>query len=125
MAHALGNGLGDFNAAAGFNTASRPVWLLARRPDGALRGGIKAEVKLGWFYVDWLWVEEAERRQGLGAQLLTVAEEEARRRNCAGIHLHTWSFQAPDFYRRQGFQEAGRLEGFPPGGAQYWFVKHF
>ena len=35
----------------------------------------------------------------------------------------THSFQAPDFYKKQGYQEFGRLADFPPGHSLIWFSK--
>jgi len=37
--------------------------------------------------------------------------------------LATHTFQAPGFYRKQGFVEVGRIPDYPRGHAQVWFVK--
>ncbi|WP_157728817.1 GNAT family N-acetyltransferase [Actinopolymorpha singaporensis] len=49
--------------------------------------------------------------------LLQAITEEARTRSCTQIVLHTHTFQAPDFYLRHGFEEAGRADGYPAGHA--------
>jgi hypothetical protein len=51
------------------------------------------------------------------------AEEIARARGCVGVYLGTISFQAPDFYRRHGYTESGRIDGYPPGHTRHWFMK--
>ena len=121
----VGRGLGAHNRAAYGRLRGAERWILAREADRSIRGGAKCDVAWGWVYVDWLWVEEAWRGQGLGVRLLAAAEALAREHDCIGVHLHTWSFQAPGFYRKQGFSEAGRVEDMPPGAVRHWFAKRF
>jgi len=122
--HVIGRGLGAFNRAShGPLGRQRARWILARDAAGSVRGGAKCALAWAWLYVDWLWVEEALRRQGLGGRLLAAAEDLARESRCLGVHLHTWTFQAPDFYPRHGYVEAGRVEDMPPGATRHWFTK--
>jgi GNAT superfamily N-acetyltransferase len=123
--HAVGKGLGDYNRAAFGRLRGSERWLLARDADGVVQAGAKCEIAWGWLYVDWLWVAEPLRRQGLGGQLLAAAEALARERECRGVHLNTWSFQAPEFYRKHGFVEVGGVDDMPPGAVRYWFAKRF
>ncbi|TML44378.1 MAG: GNAT family N-acetyltransferase [Actinobacteria bacterium] len=55
-------------------------------------------------------VDEAARRQGVGEQLMVLAEREARRRGCVLLFLTTAERRtdAHAFYRRLGFEETGR-----------------
>ena len=123
---AIGGGLAAHNRAAhGPRLPRRQRWILARDPGGALFGGARCRLAQGWLYLDWLWVEEARRRQGTGQALLAAAEALARESGCRGVHLHTWSFQAPGFYRRHGYAQAGRIEDMPPGATRHWFAKRF
>jgi len=54
---------------------------------------------------------------------LRQAEQIARNRGCVGVYLDTFSFQAPGFYRKQGYKKIGQLAGLPPGSARIWFSK--
>ena len=64
-------------------------------------------------FVQTLWVREDLRGRGLGARLLATAEAEAARRGCREVHLDTHNWQAPDFYRQQGYEVIGELPGWP------------
>jgi GNAT superfamily N-acetyltransferase len=55
-------------------------------------------------------VDDRYRRRGIGARLMEVAEDEARRRGCVVLFLTTAERRkdAHAFYRRLGFEETGR-----------------
>jgi GNAT superfamily N-acetyltransferase len=61
------------------------------------------------------WIEESQRQRGLGTKLLRAAEQEARRRGCTQIVLMTFSFQAPAFYERNGFEVVVAIDEHPRG----------
>lgn len=70
-----------------------------------------------------VWVHPESRRQGLGRRLIEAAVAEAERRGCRQLVLSTHSFQAPEFYRKLGFEEVGRLADYPRGHAQVFMRK--
>ena len=61
------------------------------------------------------WVDEPQRHRGLGTKLFRAAELEARRRGCTQIVLMTFSFQAPAFYERHGFEVVATIDDHPRG----------
>ena len=61
------------------------------------------------------WVEESQRHCGLGTKLLQATEQEARRRGCTQIILMTFSFQAPGFYGKHGFEVLATIDDHPRG----------
>jgi ribosomal protein S18 acetylase RimI-like enzyme len=93
----------------------RPLAVFLRDEDGQLHGGLVGSTLWGWLHIELLWVEEALRGQGWGGRLLTAAEGEAVTRGCRNAFLTTMSFQAPEFYRRHGYEVIARMDGFPPG----------
>lgn len=66
-----------------------------------------------------LWVEPAQRREGIGARLLEAFEAEAARRGCTLVYLETFDFQAPAFYRARGYQVDVETHGFTGGAVKY------
>lgn len=70
-----------------------------------------------------LWVHPSLRGRGQGRALLEAAEREARERGCKVVLLASYSFQAPAFYQRCGYELAWRLDDFPPGHQYCYLVK--
>lgn len=64
------NGLDEYNIARGGPYNHEELWVLARDEDGALLGGLKANIGYSWMFVDLLWVNPNHRKGGLGSQLL-------------------------------------------------------
>jgi GNAT superfamily N-acetyltransferase len=96
--------------------------IYARDDAGAVIGGIFFDLIWEWLHIEWLWVEEAHRGEGLGGELLARAEALALERGITRAHLETTSFQAPDFYRRHGYVVFGEIEK-PPGHRWFYMKK--
>ena len=88
-----------------------------------VRGGVIGEVWAGWLFVKLLWLDDAVRGENLGRNAMTVLEDEARRRGAHHAYVDTFSFQAPGFYEKLGYQEFGSLDGWPGGHSRHWMTK--
>jgi len=62
----ISDGLDSFNLQASGHSTYSPVVLLARDPEGGVRGGLLGHVWGGWLHVRYFWVAEAWRGQGFG-----------------------------------------------------------
>ena len=112
-----------YNAQQAGVTTPEPVALLLRDESGEILGGLHGRVFYQWLYIDLLSVPEQARGQGIGSTLMQMAEDLAREKACIGVWLDTFDFQAPDFYRKHGYQEFGRLDDYPPGHQRLFFQK--
>ena len=82
----------------------------------------------GWTWarvceITQLWVDEKVRKTGIGKMLLEAAETEAKNRGCITVLVKSYSFQAPHFYERFGYDVEHILYGFPKGYRYYTLTK--
>ncbi|MBS4174662.1 GNAT family N-acetyltransferase [Bacillus sp. FJAT-49736] len=91
--------------------------------EGNILGGITGNTKLHCLFIQFLWVDERLRGQGMGAKLLKKVEELAVEKGCRMIRVDTFSFQAPEFYQKQGYEVYGTVEDFPEGCTHYMLLK--
>jgi GNAT superfamily N-acetyltransferase len=122
-ADVVGNALDAFNVSQTKDERYQPVRLFVRDDAGAILGGLLAHVYLDWMFVQILWLDERLRGGGTGTQLMRRAEEAARELGCTGVWLDTFSFQAPGFYQKLGYEEFGRLDEYPRGFSRHFFRK--
>jgi GNAT superfamily N-acetyltransferase len=114
-----------FNEAKGGPSLYRTVAVLLRDKDtGETVGGLWGKIAYSWFFAELLFVPEQLRGGGTGSRLLAQAEEIARANGCVGIWLDTFSFQAPGFYLKRGYEVFGTLEDHPAGSNRLFFRKH-
>jgi ribosomal protein S18 acetylase RimI-like enzyme len=66
----------------------------------------------GWCYITDLFVEKEYRRQGLGVQLLQALEKILRQHGIDKIYTWTAGYEAPDFYKKQGYTIFAELENW-------------
>ncbi|WP_174614822.1 GNAT family N-acetyltransferase [Virgibacillus ihumii] len=91
--------------------------------DGHVIGGITGTMYWQHVHIDFLWVEETLRLEGYGRMLLERLEKYAISSGCRLIFLDSFSFQAPEFYMKNGFETFGILEDHPKGFNQYFLQK--
>lgn len=98
--------------------------LLLRDPETErVIGGLWGLSYYRWLFVELLFIPESLRGQGMGTRLIRQAENVALERECIGIWLDTFSFQAPGFYEKLGFRRLGAIEDYPPGNSRFFYSK--
>lgn len=123
LAALLDRELTAFNNAAVGVHEERSLSVRVTGPDGAVIAGLT-----GWTWgtsagISMVWVHADHRRDGWGGRLLAAAEDEARVRGCDRISVSSFTFQAPEFYRRHGYVATGRTEGYPGDVSDVHFWK--
>jgi len=100
-----------------------PLNVYLRDAGGQLQGGLLGRTGASALFIETLWMAEPFRRRGYGRQVVLTAEREAARRGCHFAHVDTFSFHAPSFYRRLGYEVFGVLDGYKSGHIRYFFKK--
>lgn len=101
----------------------KTVGVFARDGGGRLAGGARGTVAGRVFLVRELWVDESGRGRGTGRRIMQACEADALRRGCSRIAVDTMSYQAPDFYRKLGYEVKAVVPDFYEGHDRIFFEK--
>ena len=89
----------------------KPEWFLVAEADGLIVGAVMAgyEGHRGW--INYLAVDPARQRNGLGRKLMDAAEQRLRAAGCPKINLQVRpeNHAAIAFYERIGFSVEGAI----------------
>jgi len=121
---AIGGGISRYNKQQAGDDHPQRLCFVLQAPDQTIVGGVIGVIYWDWLSIELMLIKEELRGQGYGHRLLTLIEDEARQRGAKHAHLDTFSFQAPDFYKRCGYAVFGELPDFPQGHKRYYLVKH-
>ncbi|HEY4459259.1 MAG TPA: GNAT family N-acetyltransferase [Pseudonocardiaceae bacterium] len=120
----LEKGLDEFNEQAAGMLDRRALAVFVTDPaTGRVVGGLSGRTSFGLWFVDYFYLPSSMRGSGVGSELLRQAENEALRRGCRAGFLYTINFQAPEFYRRNGWRSFGQIPGEPDGISRIYFTK--
>ncbi|NPV06385.1 MAG: GNAT family N-acetyltransferase [Anaerolineae bacterium] len=116
-------GLADYNAAILGPKEHHRLTLAVRDETGQVLGGLVAALSWDWLHITMLWLHEGARGHGVGTTLLRLAEEKAVEVGITRAHVETTSFQALDFYLKNGYAIFARLPDKPIGHTWYYLRK--
>ncbi|WP_224703817.1 GNAT family N-acetyltransferase [Devosia aquimaris] len=119
----IGSQLARFNEADVGPAERRPLAVVVTDGAGTLVAGISGYTAWGWLYVQWLWVDEAQRGRRLAGRMLAAAEAEARARGCHHAYIDTFNPKALTAYQRAGYVVFGELPDFPLGRTRSFLSK--
>ncbi|MCX2455854.1 GNAT family N-acetyltransferase [Lacticaseibacillus nasuensis] len=111
-------------AAAGYPAEPGETLVFVARDGDAIVGALVAKRSYRNVYVDMLAVDATARHEHIGSRLLAAVEAAAKARHAINVTLTTKSFQAKDFYLKNGYTIFGELADTPFAGVtKYYFVK--
>ena len=122
-AQKIGELIRSYNRSKREAAECEPLNLYVEDEHGQLLAGLVAETFGNWLEIEYLFVKEGLRGQGIGSQLLQQAESEAKKRNCRFAFVNTYQFQAPAFYQKHGYQEVFTLKDYPYTGQRHYYQK--
>lgn len=119
----IGDLIRSYNRSNREAAESEPLNLYIEDENGQLMAGLVAETFGNWLEIEYLFVKENLRGQGIGSQLLQQAESESKKRNCRYAFVNTYQFQAPAFYQKYGYKEVFTLKDYPYTGQRHYYQK--
>ena len=111
------------NIAATGLTEYASVTLVLKDARDEVRGGLLGAIWGRCLHIQILVVAESLRGRGHGRRLLETAEKLAVERGCLNAFLETFSFQAPLFYQKLGYEVFGEADDWPVGHTHYFLKK--
>ena len=118
------NKLIEFNSKYASSGRYEELKLVLKNDEEEIVAGLNGAVRWNWLDVDILWVSDNYRGQGLGRRLLEEAELFARAKECTFIKLNTFSFQAPEIYKKFGYEVIAIIDNAPIGYKHYFYKKN-
>lgn len=119
----LANLIRAYNRSNREPSKSEPLNIYLEDELGNLVAGMVAETFGNWLEIEYLYVSDDLRGQGIGSKILGMAENESRNRGCKYSFVDTFNFQAPKFYKKHGYKEVFALKKYPYTGERYYYTK--
>jgi predicted N-acetyltransferase YhbS len=105
--HAAGHGdLRGHRLEVSFVAMDGDAWVGVASGWVPVQGGIHGD----WFYLAELFVEAQYRGRGIGAELLRRMEQRVSALEIRNVWIWTAGYEAPDFYRRQGYSVYAEMQ---------------
>ncbi len=119
-------GLKEYETSHGINVDYKPFALELLIQDNETIGVLEAFSSYSSIHINDLWVDAANRGKGYGKLLIAELERLYKNKGFDNINTVTCAFQAPDFYRKCGFEEEFvRINKTNPKLNMTFFVKFF
>jgi len=116
-------GLDKYNELYTGEVNSETVSCFVKDQNDIVYGGILGEINWDWMYIRGLWIDESIRNENWGSKLLQNLEQYSASKDVYGVRLETTTFQALDFYIKNGYSVFAELPNMPRGHTSYFLKK--
>lgn len=99
------------------------ICLFLKDDNGNVRGGILSEICWNWLEIHTFIIDSGVRKSGYGTKLLLELENIAIEKDCDFIKVDTLSFQALEFYKKNGYQVYGCIDNVGREFKHYYLKK--
>ncbi len=93
-----------------------------REDNGDLMGVCTVRLFFGNLHIKTLIIKKKCRGKGLGTKLINHALQYAKEQGCGFAFIESMSFQAPEFYKKLGFEVELKRDGYT-GGTSFYYLK--
>ena len=99
----LANLIRAYNRSNREPSKSEPLNIYLEDEQSNLKEGMVAETFGNWLEIEYLYVSDDLRGQGIGSKILKMAERESKERGCKYSFVNTFNFQEPNFSQKFNF----------------------
>ena len=117
------NMLRSYNLSKREKSENIPLGVYYEDETGKKLAGLTGKTFGNWLCINYLFVSENLRNQGIGSKIIISAENEARNRGCKYVFVDTFSFQAPAFYEKLGYRCVFSLTNYPYTEERHYYIK--
>jgi GNAT superfamily N-acetyltransferase len=91
--------------------------------DGCLVAGALGRTEFRRLFINYLWVDQDRRGQGLGGEVLRQLEAQALKRGCVDALIETLSDRNAELFERLGYAMMAHVHDYVPGFTRYILIK--
>ena len=113
----------EYGVQRGVELNFEEFYFVAEDEDGKVIGVITGRAYYNEVHIGDLIIDKNIRRNGLGRQLVEAVENAYKDKGYEKVTLTTFGFQAPEFYKKLGYEVEFVREDKNPKLSKYFFAK--
>ena len=113
----------EYGVQRGVELNVEEFYFVAEDEDGKVIGVITGRAYYNEVHIGDLIIDKNIRRNGLGRQLVEAVENAYKDKGYEKVTLTTFGFQAPEFYKKLGYEVEFVREDKNPKLSKYFFAK--